>query len=102
MPQSSRILALVASFLIVSQVLVAPASAAPGTPASSARIDDAIANKLKATPETQRIPVIVEGATNATDGANRTANERRAQRAEDRVRGNGGNVVGKSNLIGAT
>jgi hypothetical protein len=101
MPQPKACLALVAAFVLASQVFIAPASAAPGSNPAAARLDDAIVNKLKVTPESQRIPVIVEGATNASDGATETANERRAQRAEDRVRGNGGNVASNSNLLGA-
>src|SRR4051812_17395790 len=102
MPQPKAVLALVAAFLLAAQVFISPASAAPGSNPSAARLDDAVVNKLKVTPEAQRIPVIVEGATNASDGTSDTANERRAQRAEDRVRGNGGNVTSKSNLLGAT
>src|SRR6266851_1810546 len=71
---------------------------ASGAPAPS-RLDDEISQRIQTTAETQRIPVIVEGAH---DGFDRGNSGRRAQRAEGRVRSSGGQVVGTSNLLGAT
>src|SRR6266540_2689206 len=71
----------------------APTSTPPG------RLDDAVVRQLQLTPESQTIPVIVEGALDSSDN---DGGERRARRAEDKVRGNGGNVSGSSALLGAT
>ncbi len=71
----------------------APTSTPPG------RLDDAVVRQLQLTPESQTIPVIVEGALDSSDN---DGGERRARRAEDKVRGKGGNVSGSSALLGAT
>ncbi len=104
-PRLARGLAILATVVLAIPFFAAPAAAAPSTSTPTAgRLDAEIVRKLQTTRESERIPVIVEGALNSNDGTTTTttANVRRAQRAEDRVRGNGGTVVSKSNLIGAT
>jgi serine protease AprX len=72
-----------------------PASAAP-TPA---QVDDAVTQRLQATPESGLVPVIVEGASALSTGPDNSA---RAQQAEARVRSKGGRIVGSSSLLGAS
>src|SRR5712691_7537572 len=88
-------LALLGAIVLTLPLFVGPVSAeqAPG------RLDDEVSQRLQTTPESQLIPVIVEGSADPSPQA--TA-DGRAKRAEDRVRGNGGHVVGSSNLLGAT
>jgi serine protease AprX len=86
--------------LLAAAILALPAIpvAASGAPTPS-RLDDEVSQRIQTTAETQRIPVIVEGAHDGFDLSN---GERRAQRAAARVRSGGGQVVGTSNLLGAT
>src|SRR6266545_3792808 len=78
--QASKLLfsLLAAAFLALPTI---PVSASPGP----SRLDDDVAQRVQATPDAERIPVIVEGAT-----------------SEARVRTIGGRVKGSSNLLGAT
>ena len=88
------LVALLGAIILALPLVVVPASAeqAPG------RLDDEVLRRLQTTPDSQLIPVIVEGAADASP----QAQSARAQRAEDRVRGSGGHVVASSNLLGAT
>src|ERR1051326_2451427 len=81
---SASILALACSAL--------PASAASG----SAHVDDEVSRLLQATPESGRIPVIIEGASDVTSSADRAA------RTESHVRNGGGLLRGSSVLLGDT
>ncbi|HEY3063766.1 MAG TPA: S8 family peptidase [Chloroflexota bacterium] len=103
-PRIARGLAILATVVLAIPFFAAPAAAAPSTTStpSAGRLDAEIVRKLQSARESERIPVIVEGALNSNDGTTSTANVRRAQRAEDRVRSQGGAVVSTSNLIGAT
>src|SRR5438270_14019111 len=87
-----------ASLAVAILALPAIPVSASGAPTPS-RLDDEVSQRIQTTAETQRIPVIVEGAH---DGFDRGNGQRRAQRAEGRVRTSGGQVVGNSNLLGAT
>jgi serine protease AprX len=87
------------ALLALNQPLTAAAAPASKNPG---RLDDEVVRQLQSTPESQRIPVIVEGAPDSSDSPSGAANERRARRAEDKVRGKGGEVSSSSNLIGAT
>ena len=91
------VVALLAAAVLALPVPVLPVSAAPAQPAS---IDAAVTQRLQSTPETSLIPVIVEGAVdNSPLGGDPAL---RAQRAESRVRGTGGRIVGQSVLLGAS
>lgn len=83
-------------------VLAFPLSAAAAPTPTAGRLDDEVVRRLQSTSEAERIPVIIEGALDPSDSAATGANERRARRAEDKVRGNGGAVSSTSNLLGAT
>ena len=88
-------MALLGAIILALPFVVAPASAEP----APSRLDDVVSQRVQTTPESQLIPVIVEGAADLSPQASPSA---RAQRAEDRVRGTGGHVVASSNLLGAT
>jgi len=90
-----RFLALVAAAILALPISAAPASAAN----APARLDDEVTQRLQTTAETQRIPVIIEGAP---DRGPQASGANRAQRAEDRVRSGGGHVIGTSSLLGAS
>lgn len=90
-------------FLAVAvAVLAFPLSAAAAPTPTTTRLDDDLARQLQVSSETQRIPVIVEAAPDPNEATTPDANGRRARRAEDKVKGKGGNVSGSSNLLGAT
>jgi serine protease AprX len=91
----TTVFALLASALIALPTVPTSASAAP----VQGRLDDDVSQRLQTTAESQRIPVIVEGAA---DGSPQGNGQSRAQKAESRVRNGGGRVVGNSNLLGAT
>jgi serine protease AprX len=86
--------ALLTAAILALPVTVVPASAAP---APTTHVDDDVTQRLQSTPESQLIPVIIEGA--AAGGASSSA---RAQRAETSVRNGGGRVRASSSLLGAT
>src|SRR6266702_2230188 len=90
-----RLLAFLAAAIVALPVSAAPASAAQ----APARLDDEVTQRLLTTAESQRIPVIIEGAP---DGGMQASGAQRAQRAEDRVRRDGGHVIGTSSLLGAS
>src|SRR5216683_2235623 len=90
-----RLLALLAAAILALPVSAAPASAAQ----APERLDDEVTQRLLTTAESQRIPVIIEGAP---DRGAQTSGANRAQRAEDRVRSSGGHVIGTSSLLGAS
>src|SRR5713226_3441755 len=90
-----RFLALVAAAILALPISAGPASAAQ----APARLDDEVTQRLLTTAESQRIPVIIEGAP---DGGAQASGANRAQRAEDRVRSGGGHVIGTSRLLGAS
>src|SRR3982074_1383970 len=90
-----RLFALLAAAILALPVSAAPVGAAP----APARLDDEVTQRLQTTADTQRIPVIIEGAP---DRGAQTSGANRAQRAEDRVRSSGGHVVGTSSLLGAS
>src|SRR5216684_1988794 len=92
---SKRLFALLAAALLALPVPVAPVSAAP----LPARLDDEVSQRLLATAESQRIPVIIEGAP---DSGPQASGATRSQRAQDRVRSGGGHVIGTSSLLGAS
>src|SRR5689334_17501342 len=95
-PKFARsLIACLAAITVVLPITAFPASAAP-TPA---QVDDSVARRLQSTPDSDLIPVIVEGAATTATGADGTA---RAQQAASHVRGNGGRIVGSSNLLGAS
>jgi serine protease AprX len=87
--------ALLAAAILALPAIPVSVSAAP----APTRLDDEVSQRILTTAETQRIPVIVEGTH---DGVDQGSGERRARRAESRVRSGGGQVVGTSNLLGAT
>jgi serine protease AprX len=82
--------------MLAFQGLAVPASAER----APARIDDEVARQLQTTAESQRIPVIIEGAFDNAAAPN--AGSVRADRAESSVRNTGGRITGKSSLVGAT
>src|ERR1700737_427877 len=90
-----RLFPLLAAALLALPVAAAPVSAAP----APARLDDEVSQRLLTTAESQRIPVIIEGAP---DGAPQASCVHRAQRAQDRVLSGGGHVIGTSSLLGAS
>ncbi len=90
-----RLLALLAAAILALPVSAAPASAAQ----APERLDDEVTQRLQTTAESQRIPVIIEGAP---DRGAQASGANRAQRAEDRVRSSGGHVIGTSSLLGAS
>src|SRR5439155_1311399 len=90
-----RLFALLAAAILALPISAAPAGAAP----APVRLDDEVTQRLQTTADTQRIPVIIEGAP---DRGAQTSGANRAQRAEDRVRSTGGHVVGTSSLLGAS
>src|SRR5438067_721723 len=90
-----RLFALLAAAILALPISAAPAGAAP----APVRLDDEVTQRLQTTADTQRIPVIIEGAP---DRGAQTSGANRAQRAEDRVRSSGGHVVGTSSLLGAS
>src|SRR5947208_11044336 len=90
-----RLFAVLAAALLALPVSAAPASAAQG----QNRLDDEVSQRLQTTAESQRIPVIIEGAP---DRSAQVSGADRAQRAENRVRSSGGHVVGTSSLLGAS
>jgi serine protease AprX len=86
--------------LLAAAILALPAIPVSASGAATpSRLDDEVSQRIQTAAETQRIPVIVEGAN---DGFDRGNGARRAQRTEGRVRSSGGQVVGTSNLLGAT
>src|SRR6266567_1225309 len=87
------LIALLAAAVLALPLSVGPVSAAP----ASAHVDDEVTQRLQTTPESGLIPVIIEAAADAT-----SQGQGRAQRAESRVRGTGGRVVGSSSLLGAS
>ena len=89
------VVALLGAIVLALPCVVVPASAEP----APSRLDDEVSQRLQTAPESQLIPVIVEGAADTSPQA---APSGRAKRAEDRVRGAGGQVVASSNLLGAT
>jgi serine protease AprX len=93
---------LFAVFAFASLTLSAFPLAATAAPAP-ARLDDEVSQRIQSTAPTDRIPVIVEGSANASDGSPSVINGlSRAQRAETSVRNRGGQVSGSSSLLGAT
>src|SRR5712691_11697415 len=90
-----RLLAFLAAAILALPVSAAPANAAQ----APARLDDEVTQRLLTTAESQRIPVIIEGAP---DSGTQASGAQRAQRAEDRVRSGGGHVIGTSSLLGAS
>src|SRR5260221_6639074 len=90
-----RFLALVAAAILAFPISAAPASAAN----APARLDDEVTQRLQTTAETQRIPVIIEGAP---DRGPQASGANRAQRAEDRVRSGGGHGIWTSSLLRAS
>jgi serine protease AprX len=87
---------------VVAASVVLPLSAIPASAASTptpAHLDDSLTQRLQATPESALIPVIVEGADPVSLAGDNSA---RAQQAETRVRGNGGRIIGSSELLGAS
>ena len=90
-----RLLAFLAAAILALPISAAPASAAP----APVRLDDAVIQRLQTTAESQRIPVIIEGAP---DSGPQASGANRAQRAEARVRSSGGHVLGTSSLLGAS
>src|SRR5258707_7024340 len=90
-----RFLALVAAAILALPISAAPASAAN----APARLDDEVTQRLQTTAETQRIPVIIEGAP---DRGPQASGANRAQRAEDRVRSGGGHVICTSSPLAAS
>src|SRR2546430_15067961 len=89
------VVALLGAIILALPFVVVPASAEP----ASSRLDDEVSQRLQTAPESQLIPVIVEGAADTSPQA---APSGRAQRAEDRVRGTGGQGVATPNLLRAT
>ena len=89
-----QVIALLGATILALPLMVVPASAEP----APSRLDDEVSQRLQTTPDSQLIPVIVEGAA---AGSPQTPSAR-AQRVEDHVRGSGGHVVATSNLLGAT
>src|SRR5215216_6687510 len=89
-------LAVMAAAILALPVLPVAVSAAPAAP----RLDDEVAQRIQIAADGQRLPVIIEGAVDA--GGSQGSGLRRAQRAESRVRSQGGQVVGNSELLGAT
>ena len=89
------VVALLGAIILALPFVVVPASAEP----APSRLDDEVSQRLQTTPESELIPVIVEGAADTSPQA---APSGRAKRAEERVRGTGGQVVASSNLLGAT
>ena len=89
-----QVIALLGATILALPLAVIPASAEQ----APSRLDDEVSQRLQTTPDSQLIPVIVEGAAAASPQTPST----RAQRAEDHVRGSGGHVVATSNLLGAT
>src|SRR6266849_1203648 len=94
-PVPQRLLAFLAAAILALPVSAAPASAAQ----AQARLDNEVTQRLQTTAESQRIPVIIEGAP---DRGAQASGANRAQRAEDRVRNSGGHVIGTSSLLGAS
>jgi serine protease AprX len=92
---SKRLFVLFSVAILALSVFVVPASAAP----APGRLDDEVSQRLLTTAESQRIPVIIEGAA---DGRSKSDGAGRAERAGNRVRSGGGRVVGASNLLGAS
>src|SRR5579859_3350144 len=92
---TKRLFAFLVAAILAVPLFSLPASAAP----APIRLDDELSQRLQTTAETQRIPVIVEGAP---DGGPQETGASRAQRAENRVRSGGGHVVGISSLLGAS
>src|SRR5205814_9123356 len=90
-----RLFALLVAAILAVPALSVPASAAP-TPG---RLDDEVSQRLQITAETERVPVIVEGAP---DAGPQTTGASRAQRTESRVRSGGGHVVGSLAILGAS
>jgi serine protease AprX len=88
------LLAFLGAILLALPVFIVPASAEQ----APSRLDDELSQRLQTTPDSQLIPVIVEGAADASP----RAQSARAQRAEDRVRGSGGYVIATADLLGAT
>jgi serine protease AprX len=87
----------IASLTLSGLPLAASAAPAP------ARLDDEVAQRIRTTPETDRIPVIVEGAASASEApAVEISGPSRHQRAETSVRNVGGQVVGGLTLLGAS
>jgi serine protease AprX len=90
-----RLSALLFAAVLSASFFVVPASAAP----APVRLDDEVSQRLQTTAASDRIPVIIEGAS---DSGSQTSGASRAQRAESRVRSGGGHVTGASALLGAT
>src|SRR5713226_9727125 len=90
-----RFFALLAAAILALPISAAPANAAP----APVRLDDEVTQRILTTAETQRIPIIIEGAP---DGGPQASGADRAQRAEARVRSGGGHVIGTSSLLGAS
>src|SRR5260370_24208777 len=90
-----RLFALLAAAILALPISAVPAGATP----APVRLDDEVTQRLQTTADTQRIPVIIEGAP---DRGAQTSGANRAQRAEDRLRRSGGHVVGTSSLLGAS
>jgi serine protease AprX len=91
-----QLVALLGALVLALPFVVVPASAAP----AASRLDDDLSQRLQTTPESQLIPVIIEGAVDTSRQTSSSSD--RAERAESRVRGTGGHVVGSSRLLGAT
>jgi serine protease AprX len=87
----TQLFAILAAAILALPLFAVPAAAAP----AASRLDDDLSQRLQAAPESEVIPVIVEGAAD-------TSPETRAQRTESKVRASGGHVVGSSGLLGAS
>ncbi len=90
---SRTLIAILAAALLALPVGVAPAGATPH--ATPNHLDDQVVQHLQSSPETRLIPVIVEGPADPTPAG-------RAQLAENRMRQIGGQIVGRSRLLGAS
>src|ERR1700687_3682656 len=96
---SRRFFAVFAAALLAISTGVVPASAA-STAATSTPFNDDLAELLKTTAASQRIPVIVEGAPDWYDAVTRHSRGR-AGRAGRQVALAGGHVRDGSGLLGA-